>query len=114
MTRRIVVVLVLFACTVVLFTGCVFPGSGTVRIRNEMTASRVITSLYMYLEGSSSKGSSIASEIHPNEIHTEYGVEPGDYIIEAEIDGGLETAIDTVSVVEGTWHVVWFYDGDIL
>jgi len=114
MTRRVVVVLVLFACTVVLFTGCVFPGTGTVQIRNEMTASRLITGLYMYLEGSSSKGSSIASDIHPNETHTEYGVEPGDYIIEAEIDGGLETATDTVSVVDGTFHFVRFYDADIL
>lgn len=95
-------------------SGCVLPGTGTLRVRNEMTGGRVITNLYIYEAGSSQGSSVISSSIYPNETHTEYGIAPGSYIIEAEIDFGAETAIETKAIEEGTWHTLWIMDGDIL
>jgi len=75
-----------------LLAGCVFPGTGTLHIRNEMTACRPITALYLYEKGDPDKGSSIiSSPMCPNESHTEWGVIPGDYTIEAEMKPPLET-----------------------
>ena len=97
-----------------LLAGCVFPGTGTLHIRNEMTACRPITALYLYEKGDPDKGSSIiSSPMCPNESHTELGVDPGDYIIEAEIDNAVETAIRNQTVDEGTYHIVHIYDSNI-
>ena len=94
------------------------PGSGVAdmsgRMVYELTGGRVITNLYIYETGSSQGSSVISSVMYPNETHTEYGLAPGSYIIEAEIDYGVETAIDSEEIEEGTWHTLWIMDGDIL
>jgi hypothetical protein len=84
--------------------GCmVVPGTGTLHIRNEMTACRTITALYLYEQGDPDKGSSIIrSIICPNEYHIEMGVTPGNYTIESDIDSGVETAFVYQTVEEGT------------
>ena len=114
MRKSILFLLVVSTFLICLGAGCVFPGTGTLHIRNEMTSGRVITNLYIYEPGSSRGSSVISSDLYPNEVHIEYGVTPGDYIIEAEINNGLETAVDSESVEDGTYHTLWITDGDIL
>jgi len=113
MMKRIVVATMTAAAVVAVLSGCVFPGTGTIRVRNEMTESRVITALYIYEVGTA-RGPSVASDIDPNETHTEYRVEPGDYVVEADVNFGAERAIDAVTVEEGTFHLVWISDSDLL
>ena len=75
---------------------------------------RPITALYLYEKGDPDKGSSIiSSNMCPNESHTEWGVDPGDYIIEAENDNGVEITIINQTVDEGTYHIVHIYDSNI-
>ena len=77
--RKWIFVFVLAAVSLlVLLTSCVFPGTATLKIRNEMTSCRTITALYLYEQGDTDRGSSIISSfICPNESHTEYRVNPG-------------------------------------
>jgi len=115
MIKKILPFLLITVPLLFLLASCVLPGTGTLRIRNEMTACRRITALYLYEQGEPDKGSSIiSSPLCPNESHTEMGVQPGDYIIEAEIDNGVETAIVYKTVEAGTYYVVNIYDSDIL
>ena len=96
-----------------LTAGCVLPGTGTVRIRNEFTGGQDITALYLYLSGNTDKGSSIiSSPIYPNNTYTKMGVDPGEYIIEAALSTG-ETAFDNTTVEEGQINIVWLRDSDI-
>jgi hypothetical protein len=115
MRKSILTVVLVAVLLLFLLTGCVFPGTGTLHIRNEMTACRSITALYLYKESDQDRGSSIiSSPLCPNEGHTEGMVDPGEYIIEAEIDNGAETATRNQSVEEGTYHIVHIYDSNIL
>jgi len=106
--------LLLLAVAVILISGCVLPGTGTIHVRNRLSSGD-ITSLYIYPDGSLDKGSSvISSPLAYDELYIELGVDPGDYTVEAIIDGGTNTAQDYVSVEEGTIHAVWIGDGDVL
>jgi hypothetical protein len=99
-----------------LLAGCmVIPGTGTLHIRNELTGCRSITAVYLYEQGGLDKGSSIIrSPICPNEYHIEMSVSPGVYIIKAEINNGVETAILDRTVEEGKYHLVYIYNSYIL
>ncbi len=80
-----------------------------------MTACRRITVLYLYKRGDRDKGASIiSSPLCPNEGHTEERIEPGEYIIEGEINNGVETAIVYQAVDEGTYYIVSIYNSDIV
>jgi hypothetical protein len=110
LTSTLVAALLLF-----LTAGCVISGTGTLNIRNEMTACRRITALYLFEQGSMNKGSSIISTpLCPNESHTEMAVYPGYYTIEAEIDYGAETAVTGQTVEEGTYYIIRISDSYIL
>ena len=114
MKKQRAVLFFIFFSLILILSGCVLPGTGTLRVRNEMTGGRMITNLYIYETGSSQGFSVISSVMYPNETHTEYGLAPGSYIIEAEIDYGAETAIDSKAIEADTWHTLWIMDGDIL
>ena len=106
--------ILLLGAILLVMSGCVLPGTGTIHIRNKLTSGE-ITELYIYPDGSLDKGSSvISSPLAIDELHIELGVDPGDYTIEAIIDGGPTTAKDYVTVEEGTIHVVWIFDSDII
>ncbi len=114
MIKRISAVLVLLACTILLATGCMWqPGTGTLRIVNRLTGDRVITNLLIFEAGSRSTGSSISTNMHRVEYHVEYGLAPGKYIIEAEIDDGAETAVDDTDIDADSWCIVWINNWDI-
>jgi hypothetical protein len=115
MRKWILLFMVVAVPLLIPLAGCVYPGTGTLHIRNEMTACRTITALYLYKHEDLDRGSSIIrSPICPNEYHIELGVAPGDYTIEAEIDNGVETAIVDRTVEEGTYYFVNIYNHYIL
>lgn len=114
MMKRISIFFFAIGLIFIVLSGCVLPGTGTIRIRNEMTGGRAITNLYIYEAGTTSDYSVISSSIYPNETFTDYGVSPGYYIIEAEIDFGAEWAFEAEEVEEGVFYVVWITDSDIL
>ena len=94
-------------------TSCVLPGTGTLHIRNELTGGQDITAIYLFTAESTYKGSSIISNpLMPNNTIAEYGIVPGDYLIEAELDDG-QTAIISTEVVENQINIIWIRDSDI-
>jgi len=104
--------LLLLAALFMVMSSCVLPGTGTIHIRNKLSSGE-ITELYIYPDGSLNKGSSVlSSPLAIDELHIELGVDPGDYTIEAIIDGGPATAIVYKTVEEDTIHIVWIYDSD--
>jgi hypothetical protein len=114
MIKWILTFVLIVVSLLVLLTGCVFPGTATLKIRNEMTACRTITALYLYEQEDTDNGSSIInSPICPNESYTEWGVVPGDYTIEAEIDNGAETAIINKTIEEETYYIININNSDI-
>ena len=113
-TIYIATLLLLLAAVLFVMSSCVLPGTGTIHIRNKLSSGE-ITELYIYPDGSLDKGSSvISSPLALDELHIELGVDPGDYTIEAIIDGGTDTAIVDKTVEEGTVHIVWIVDSDII
>jgi len=89
--RRISTLMAIIVGCTVLLTGCVFPDTGTLRIRNEMTESRVITALYIIR---------------------------GRHLTRLQCRGryrfGTESAIDAETVEADIFHTVWITDGDVL
>lgn len=95
-----------------LMSSCVLPGTGTIHVYNKLDSDQ-ITALYIYPEGSADNGpNEISSPLLVDQLHVELGVEPGDYTIEADIGSGSGTAVDSVTVVEGTIHVITITEGD--
>ena len=111
-------VLIAFVLLLMLLVGCppcVLPGTGTVDISNRLSGTQEITALYLYLTGSDDTGPSIIDEpLPPQHGHSELGVEPGDYTVEAEIDYGAATAMVEIEVRARVVNVVWITDSDIL
>jgi hypothetical protein len=49
-----------------------------------------------------------------NDLHSEIGLDPGPWTVEAVVDGGLGgTAIEDIVIEDGVIDVVWIYDSDI-
>ena len=95
-----------------LLSGCVLPGTGTIHVYNKLDSDQ-ITALYIYSVGSADKGpNEISSPLLVDQLHVELGVDPGDYTIEADIGSGSGTAVDSVTVVEGTIHIVTIHESD--
>lgn len=106
-------ILALAAIAVLVLGGCVLPGTGTANVRNRMTGGKQITALYIYPTGSPDTNNEISSPMDYNDVHSEVGLDPGAWTVEAVVDGGAATAIENIEIEDGTIDVVWIYDSDL-
>jgi hypothetical protein len=112
---RTIRMLVVSAAALLLLGSCAFRGTATLFIYNQLSGSRRITSLYVYPTGSGYRGGSIIFEpLDYGEHKVQYLVEPGPTTVEAEINGGFETAYKTlVAEAEHVYWNVYITEGDI-
>ena len=112
---RTIRTLVVSAVALLLLGSCAFRGTATLWITNKLSGSQSITRLYVYPSGSGYPGSSIISApLDYGERKIQYLVEPGPTTVEAEIEGGAETAFKTlVTEAEHVYMTVDITNGDI-
>jgi hypothetical protein len=106
-------VLALLSIAALLLGSCVLPGTGTINVRNRLGGDRQITALYIYPTGTPDTVNEISSALDYNDLHSEIGVDPGAWTIEAIVDGGPDKAIEDVIIEDGVIEVVWIIDSDI-
>jgi hypothetical protein len=106
---------ILLFSALLMLVGCVFPGTGTIHVRNLLSGDKQITAIYIYPQGSGDKGSDkLSGVLDYGELDVELGVAPGNWTVECEVDGGPAAAFKDITIEEGVIDVVWMYDNDIV
>jgi hypothetical protein len=112
--KKLFPTIALVAITVLILGSCVLPGTGTANVRNRLSGDRQITALYIYPTGSPDTDSEISSPMDYNDVHSEIGLDPGAWTIEAVVDSGAATAVEDIVIEDGVIDVVWIVDSDIV
>lgn len=111
--KKLFPILVLVGIAVLVLGSCVWPGTGTIRLRHDLSGARTITAVYIYPTGSPDTDNWISSTMVHGDVQSILGVPPGPTTVVAVINSGAETASETLTVTDGTIHVVWIVDSDI-
>jgi len=101
--------LALLAIAVLALGSCVLPNTGTIHVKNRLSGDRNITELYIYPTAFPDTDNEISSPLAYNDTYDEIGLDPGDYTIKSIIEGG-GSVIDTKTVEDGVYHIVWVSD----
>jgi hypothetical protein len=111
--KKLFPILALAAIAVLVLGSCVLPGTGTANVRNRMTGGKLITALYIYPTGTPDTDNEISTPLDYNDVHSEIGLDPGPWTVEAIVDDGAATALEDIVIEDGTIDVVWIYDSDL-